>query len=335
VSVPDPHLLVHRLHPLADLAQPRLTVVRSGGVGDTLLLVPTLRLLHECLPGADLTLVGSHWAAALRPLLPFPVEIVLFESAALTPLFGPDPDRDASGIFADADAVVFYTASPGEYLERNAERFCRGPVIDWPVMPRGDVPAAVHFARAVAAEPFGSSDLPEPPHAAVPEDLRLWGRTWIDGQLGAGTCPVAVHPGSGGRRKCWPADRFAGVAERLGRPVVLVEGPADAEACRAFLAHAPHGLAVARANDMTLPQAASLLACCPLFLGNDSGLSHLAAALGVPTVAVFGPTDPAVWAPPGGRVRAVAPASPGAWPAPGDVLDAIRALLATESANNT
>jgi heptosyltransferase-2 len=307
---------------LATLAQPRVTVVRPGGVGDTLLLVPTLRLLHARLPGADLTLVGSHWAAALRPLLPFPVEIVLFESASLTPLFGPDPERDASGVFSDADAVVLYTASPDEALARNAERFCRGPVIDWPVLPRGDVHAAVHFARAVAAETVASSDLPRPPHAAVPEDLRLWGRTWIDGQLGIGASPVAVHPGSGGRRKCWPPDRFADVAGRLGRPVVVIEGPADAEACRAFLARVPHGASVARAEGLTLPQTASLLACCPLVLGNDSGLSHLAAALGVPTVAVFGPTDPRVWAPLGDRVRCVAPAGGGVWPAAPDVMDA-------------
>jgi ADP-heptose:LPS heptosyltransferase len=116
------------------------------------------------------------------------------------------------------------------------------------------------------------------------------------------------------------------VAAALGRPVLLVEGPADAEACRLFTACAPPSLSVARAAGLTVAQIGALAAECRLFLGNDSGTSHLAAALGVPTVAIFGPTDPGVWAPRGRDVRVVSAGEAGGWPTPEDVLHAIRGV---------
>ena len=155
---------------------------------------------------------------------------------------------------------------------------------------------------------------------SVPDPAKAWGREWLETR-GAACGAVAVHPGSGGRRKCWPAERFAEVAAGLGRPVVLLEGPADAEACRAFRDRAASPLRVARAGGLSVPQAAALVAGCGLFLGNDSGMSHLAAALGVPTVAVFGPTDPAVWSPRGPVVRVVG-GGRGGWPDVGAVQDA-------------
>ncbi len=284
----------------------RVTVVRPGGLGDTILVLPAL----DRLAGARLTLVGSSWAEELRPLIPFPLEIARFDGAALLPLFDPSPERDPTGLFAEADEVVLYTDSPDENLAVNARRFCRGRAVLWPVTPAPGVHAADHFAGAVP----GAG--PAVPSLRVPEGLRSWGEEWLRGHLGGGV-PIAIHPGSGGRRKCWPAGRFAEVAGRLGRPVVMVEGPADGEACREFLSEV-RGVPVARAAGLTVPQAASLIAACGALVGNDSGVSHLAAALGVPTVAVFGPTDPAVWAPLGPRVRVVRGAG-GAWPSAGEV----------------
>jgi heptosyltransferase-3 len=317
-----------RIRALAGLDRPRVTVVRAGGLGDSLLVLPAIRLLRTRLPGAWVTWVGSHWAEALRPLLPFPLEVVRFDAAALAGLFAPSAERDPVGIFSEADAVVLYSATPDEDLARNAARLCRGPVILCPSMPPAGEHAAVHYARATEHDATCTPALPDPPDLAVPADLRLWGRSWLDGRLGAGTVPVAIHPGSGGRRKCWPADRFADVAGRLGRPVLAVEGPADADAARAFLSRVPHGLPVAHADNMTLPQLCSLLACSALCIGNDSGVSHLAAALGLPTVSVFGPTDPACWAPRGPRAEAVTGPAPGTWPEAAAVLDVVRKSVA-------
>jgi heptosyltransferase-3 len=109
---------------------------------------------------------------------------------------------------------------------------------------------------------------------------------------------VAVHPGSGSRAKNWPSPRFVALAETLaaGQPWLLVAGPAEAE-----VGPAPQNAVVAR--ELPLRPLAALLRRCGLYVGNDSGVSHLAAAAGAPTLAVFGPTDPATWAPVGPAVR--------------------------------
>jgi len=138
--------------------------------------------------------------------------------------------------------------------------------------------------------------------------LPQWAREWLAGHCGPPSGTVAVHPGSGGKRKCWPAERFAALVKALDAPILLIEGPADRESCHLLrrLLAGPEGPALA--SGLSVPQAAALLTQCKLYVGNDSGLTHLAGALGIPTVAIFGPTDPAVWAPRGQRVAVVRPA---------------------------
>jgi heptosyltransferase-3 len=287
---------------------PRLTVVRAGGLGDTVLVLPALQTLRRLVPGAELNLVGSAWAERLRPLAALPFRVVRFDSPALTPLFGASPQGDPSGAFARADAVILYVPGAQDALVRNVRRLCRGPAITWPVDPPAGLHAAAHFAGAVAKRP--EVRLPD---LRVPAELRAWARGRLDELVGPGVRPPAVHPGSGGRRKCWPAERFAELIRGLGRRVVMLRGPADDAACDALSALAP---AVELAG-LEVAQAGAVLAECGLYVGNDSGLTHLAAGLGVPTVAVFGPTDPSVWRPLGRRVRVVR-GEP--WPGAGEVL---------------
>jgi heptosyltransferase-2 len=314
------------LEALTRQPEARITVVRSGGLGDTILLLPALQLLRRALPEALLTLVGSEWAEGLAPLLSFNLRVTRFDSPALASLFGGETALDPTGLFSASDAVILYTADPSSAFADNLRRLCRGPVVTWPVTPASDCHAALHFARAILdrGDPLG--DLPVPILRA-PSEFDAWARSWLVERFGDGTCPVAVHPGSGGRRKCWPAECIIETARALGGPILLLEGPADAEPAtevsRRLAPETPH----ARATDLGLPQVAALLARCRLYLGNDSGVSHLAAAIGVPTVAVFGPTDPAVWAPLGPRVAASKAAPGGVWPTPGEVSATIQELL--------
>ncbi len=161
------------------------------------------------------------------------------------------------------------------------------------------------FRAAVAGLPFRFLDaLPNRPgvHAA---DFYL-------SQAGMGSgpaipripCPrvqragfVAIHPFSGSTRKNWPLDRFRELARRLDDPVRWCAGPEE-----------PLEDAV-RLGD--LYDLARWLASARLYIGNDSGITHLAAAVGTPVVALFGPTDPAIWAPRGERVSVVATPQPG------------------------
>lgn len=154
-------------------------------------------------------------------------------------------------------------------------------------------PAGAGPGAAVAATPFGN---------------------WLAAWLAAGSAPrVVLVMSATWTAKAWPARHVADLWRGLtaaGAQVVFAPGPGDRE-LSAELADALPPAAFAPPSD--LGEMAALLRQCDLFVGTDNGLRHLAAALGVPTVTVFGPTDPAGWNPPGPRhvsVRRGEPCSP-------------------------
>jgi hypothetical protein len=138
--------------------------------------------------------------------------------------------------------------------------------------------------------------------------------------------PVAVlHPGSGGRAKCWPQRDFVALAQHCrthGWSVAFLLGPAEVER-----------LAAAELDELRqaapllvgwpLPEVAALLAISNVFVGNDSGIAHLSAAVGTPTVCIFGPTDPVLWRPLGEHVRVVSLTPADEWPLVEDVAAAL------------
>jgi heptosyltransferase III len=197
---------------------------------------------------------------------------------------------------ASADAVVAFTRSAAvlEALGRRARRLAARD----PAPPPGGPHASLWLAGAL--EPLGIDALAEPPPLAFTEAEKVEAEAATSG-LPAGF--LAVHPGSGSPAKNWPFDRFVETARRLspGRPWLLVLGPAEDDVVP------PPDALVAR--DLPLRRLGAVLARAGLFLGNDSGVAHLAAACGPQTLALFGPTDPAQWAPVGQTVRTLRAAS--------------------------
>src|SRR6266704_1471533 len=120
---------------------------------------------------------------------------------------------------------------------------------------------------------------------------------------------VAIHPGSGAVEKCWPISRFAEVIKRLWElnyPVLLLAGPADSgrvDDVLKLLSLPPKPEMFKMLTHAPLLEVAQRLLQCRGYLGNDSGITHLAAMLGVPTVAIFGATDPVIWRPVGPFVK--------------------------------
>jgi ADP-heptose:LPS heptosyltransferase len=115
---------------------------------------------------------------------------------------------------------------------------------------------------------------------------------------------VLVHAGSGSAVKNWPAEDFAAVIHALDCPVRLVVGEAD-EGPVARLEECL-GRRLPRLEQPSLADLAARLAGCHAYLGNDSGVSHLAGLCGARAVVMFGPTDPNVWRPIGPNVTALA-----------------------------
>jgi len=209
------------------------------------------------------------------------------ETAAI--LSGEDGAGPVAAALRSADAVLAFSRSEPALsaLRSRARR-----LLAWdPAPPAGGPHASAWLARALA--PLGIDAPLEPPPLDLTEGERRQAERFARGLPRAF---VAVHPGSGSPAKNWPAGRFAEAARRLaeGQPWLFVRGPAEASL------PVPEGALDAR--DWPLRALAAVLSRARLFLGNDSGVAHLAAACGAPTLALFGPTDPALWSPVGPAV---------------------------------
>ncbi len=163
-----------------------------------------------------------------------------------------------------------------------------------------------HFLRRQLKElgwPIGCKPL----RLSPPADERQAAEDLLH-DLGIFSPPILVHPGSGGRRKVWPLSNWYGLIEWMrGRlppfKTLLSIGPADGYMNEFSRTMREAGVAIL--SGLTAVRLSALLSLCALYIGSDSGVSHLAAAVGIPVIAVFGPTDPRVWGPPGNNVALV------------------------------
>jgi heptosyltransferase III len=138
--------------------------------------------------------------------------------------------------------------------------------------------------------------------------------------------PILAHVGAGSESKRWPIDRWSQLAATLKAPIRFIAGEVEAER---FSKHDRETFAALGGRYLdTLDELADAILPARLFIGADSGPSHLAAQLGLPTLALFGPTDPARWSPAGPAVRVLAPPQPQAldWLGVGRVAAEARAV---------
>ncbi len=173
-----------------------------------------------------------------------------------------------------------------------------------PSEPIPTVPAVEHNLaplRAVGISTGDTSTVVVP----APEETALALRILADLKLSPGFW--ALHPGAGKKQNLWPAERFAEVAARAvaaGNKVLILHGPADSGPLAA-LTKKTDAIGVQVAPACPVGVGAALLQLADRFLCNDTGVMHMAGALRVPTVALFGPTDPALWKPPANEVVVV------------------------------
>ncbi len=175
-------------------------------------------------------------------------------------------------------------------------------------LPQGTSHHILDFKRSQLEALFSPASADFPPHPTIywtPEDIQFAKRCLEDCQDQA---VAVVHPGASGEGKRWPAIGFASVADWLvarGMRVLLAEGPLDRSATdeiARLAAASAHPFEIQRLRIGNLRQLSAVLGLCALYVGNDSGISHLAAASGTPTLAIFTVTAPQVWAPRGPNV---------------------------------
>jgi ADP-heptose:LPS heptosyltransferase len=220
-------------------------------------------------------------------------------------------DPQLSHYFETFDLIVVFGKEENGTVIRNLRRVGRGRILHLTSFPPWDekVHLADHLLKQFAQ--YGFPESRSNPKLHLKESDQEWaGEFWRS----KGVTPeerskvFVLHPGSGSKKKDWPLDRFLTLAhtvqDQLGSRILVVLGPAEgAEVQKAFEGMRPNVPVLAKG--LTLLQLASVMEGCRFFVGNDSGISHMAAALGLPTVVIFGPTDQRVWSPRGEKTFVV------------------------------
>jgi heptosyltransferase-2 len=292
----------------------RILILRGGALGDFLVTLPALGLLRTKWPSARIELVGHAHAAGLGVSGGCLDAVHSQHEARWSALFSVAAAELPSALhawLAEFDLIVNYWPDPDGTLARRFPLRAGQQFLSAPAAPTL-APAARHFCEPLKALGLSTADFRSRLRLPTGNDVAF---LTSDPRL-----PVAIHPGSGSPRKNWPRERWTELMARLEEPILLVLGEVEMEwlpICSSLLAgDRPAPLTaigspasrllhprVQLAHNLPLPELAAALARCRLFLGHDSGVSHLAAAVGTPCVLLFGPTDPAMWAPPGDHVR--------------------------------
>ena len=287
----------------------RILVIRTGGLGDTLLMWPGLAAMRRRFSGARIDLMGHRDRCQLLAV-PRGADLALdVEGSGLHVLFeiSVAPPDSVCARFGTYDTVVAF-AAPGDYALAENLSACGVSEVH-AFLPFPLAGEKIHVAEHVKQSLIGV-DLASPGEDPV---LEVIAREREDGReilqtMGLENRKLALlAPGSGSKQKNWAPGRFAGLAAGLsqqGFTPLLLEGPADSEAVAAVLdcikSDRPPVL-----SDESPATLKGVLAHAGLLVGNDAGPTHLAALMGVPTVAVFGPTDPVLWSPIGPAVKIV------------------------------
>ena len=296
-----------------------ILVVHQGALGDFILGLPVLNSLKKAYQRARLVIMGFPRILELVEKRYYADEVLSIDQKGMASFYVRDGSLDVplSHFFKQFDLVVVFGKEGGGALLGNLRRVCGGQLLPINPFPLGG--ERIHLTDHLLRE-LGRYHLPldDPyPRIYLTERDREWAKNFY-GRKGLSTeeraKTMVIHPGSGSKKKSWPLDRFLDLIrylqENVGSPILAVIGPAEGgEIQKAFekMEWVMGPDAPLLAKGFSLPELASLIEGCRVFIGNDSGITHMAAALGVPTVALFGPTDPKVWAPRGEKVTVVSP----------------------------
>ena len=271
----------------------RILVIRPGGLGDMLLLQPMLKSLRQHYPAAEIDLVCEKRNQAIPALAGISVRVLLYDVAPFR--FLSQLRRVRYDIAIDTEQFHYFSAMMA-ILSRAPVRIgfkiSPGRNTLYTHLVNYDLEGyeAGEFMRLLA--PLGIKD-----EAVVKGCLSLPGR--VDARSRA----VVIHVGGSSRYKHWETGKFVGLVKRLAGaggdvsgPIILVGGRREAVLAGEIAMQAGLGDRVrVMAGSLTIQQTADLIGGASLFIGGDSGLAHLAAALGTPTVVLFGPSDHKKW----------------------------------------
>jgi len=282
-----------------------VVVIHPGGLGDVLLAVPAMVRLRTRFPYHQLVLCAEEHVS----------KVLL--ACRIIDVWTSVHGRACADLFAGTGSV---TGQVRTWVDDCDLAICWAQDLDGQL---NDTLKAIGVREVIVKSPFSPAIQASHQHARfletineapsddegavllmIPESLLRLGRACLEAVgLSFGQPLVVIHPGSGSAHKCVAPEILASVVmalEATGATPVILEGPADREPVERLLHSCVNPPTVLRGLDLLT--VAGVLAQARLFVGQDSGVTHMAGLIGVRSIALFGPTDPIRWAPRGSHV---------------------------------
>lgn len=276
----------------------KILVIRGGAIGDFILTLPVLAALRQQFPQAHLEVLGYPHIVQLAEAGGLVNRVQPIEARGLANFFARDGElsEDLRDYFSEFNIILSYLYDPDEIFKTNVARCSPAQFIAGPHRP--DESRRIHATR-VFLQPLERLAIFEAD--AVP-------RLALDPRTAPLVPSLALHPGSGSERKNWPEDNWLALIEHLlattDLKLLLVGGEAEAERLQRLAAALPLARCTV-AKSLPLAELARRLRGCVGFVGHDSGITHLAAALGLPCVVLWAHTIEEIWRPQGTGVQLV------------------------------
>lgn len=278
-------------------------IIHPGGLGDVLLALPAVAFLRSRHPEDHIVLLSGSEVGSLLHACGVVDRTLSTESGDLASLMGGAAQLSSRvrELLRRCDHVVGWLNDHDGSLRATFQ--CTGiqRITLASPGPRAGVHQSLRFLEVLGEAPSG---FVQSVRLIVPEKVRQAGSAVLrTSGIREGQEYVLCHPGSGSIHKCVRPETIVEVLRNFrqcGIAPVLVGGPADEEVLERIRELGVWDVPVIQQQSLTT--LAGILAQAKLYVGHDSGVTHLAAALQIPTVAIFGPTDPVQWAPQGDHV---------------------------------
>ena len=284
-------------------------LIRLRSIGDTVLATPSLYALKRFLPDARIDILLEDWVAPVLEGFPYVDNVLTLKRKSTTArarvmrqlrslhydvVYNLHGGTTATLLTRASGATRRVGLATYQY-SRLYTHLAPSPLLLWKRQRAHSVEQQLALLgwTGVPVSDRPPTQLAVVDHAVASISARLRAAGWNEQQ------PLTViHPAAAFATKQWSAENFAGVAKHLyelGLAVVIITAPAEAE-----LAASVAGLAAVPAikfSDLSLPEVTALASRARLFVGNDSGIAHIAAAVGLPSVVIFGSSNVAHWSP--------------------------------------
>jgi heptosyltransferase-2 len=272
----------------------RILVVRGGNVGEFILTCPVFAALRAQFPGIAIEVLGYPRIAELAKRAGLIDEMRSIETRAAAGFFARNAplDEDLSDYFAEFSVIFSYLYDPDGFFQMNVSKVSAAQFISGRARPDegGTLHACETFLKPL--ERLAIFDADAVPRLAFPHRV-------------ATGATIAIHPNPEAGPRAWPEAKWrnlaAAVAAKTSYRVVLIGDESQARVLQLTAAELPKNRATV-ISSTALPELANQLGACHAFVGHDSGVTHLAAALGIPCVTIWGNSNATIWQPRGDNV---------------------------------